>query len=457
MFNDTSTLEETAKKLNSISPSFCMSKWMNTTIHLHLGRTHSCHLPPTHKIPLKEIKKNVSSLHNTTEKLKQRKMMLEGKRPSGCSACWDVEDLPGNPHSDRHVTGQSSWVKPFYEKVLGMNWDEHINPTYLEVSFSANCNFKCAYCTPSLSTAWQAEVEKYGGYRLTELMPHNSPFTKKVMGETPIDDEDNPYIDAFWKWWPDLKKDLMVFRITGGEPLLSKDTFKVLDKIQSDPMPELELSVNSNFGIPNATFERFISKIKTLLEEKSIRKFLVHTSVDTYGDQAEYIRNGLDFTRFQQNVETYFESIPEGSLNFMVTFNALSIDNFRPLLEWLITIRRKYHKPGRDILFDIPHLRFPSFMAAQILPLSYRQKMKDLIQFMKEHEHDDVGIKPIETLKMERILKWMEEMDHADAKVKAQLEKDRRNFSLFFKEHDRRRGTDFLTLFPDLKDLYHNS
>ena len=42
----------------------------------------------------------------------------------------------------------------------------------------------------------------------------------------------NPYVEAFWEWWPDLYKDLHTFRITGGEPLLSKDTFKVLEYIQ---------------------------------------------------------------------------------------------------------------------------------------------------------------------------------------------------------------------------------
>lgn len=454
MFNDPSSLEEATEKLNSVSPTFCMAKWMNTTIHLHMGRTHSCHLPPTHKIPLKEISKDVSALHNTQEKMKQRKMMLEGKRPKGCSTCWDIEDLPGKHYSDRHYRGQDSWTKPFFDKVKDTPWDQPINPSYLEVSFSAGCNFKCAYCSPTFSTAWQKEVEKHGGYPLSGAIKHHSPFWLKTQGLMPLEEEGNPYIEAFWKWWPDLKKDLMYYRITGGEPLLSKDTFKTFEMIDQDPMPELELSINSNLGIPQVHFDKFIKGANKLLQEKKIKHFMLHTSVDTYGAQAEYIRNGLNFPQYQKYVETFLEEVPSSSLAFMCTFNALSIDNYQPLLEWIITLRRKYHQKGRDIYLDIPHLKYPNFMAVQVLPHSYRGKMQKLIHFMKEHVDPIYGIKPAEVLKMERILKWMEETDSWEGSAQKQLETDRRNFSYFFKEHDRRRKTDFLSLFPDLKDLY---
>ena len=54
----------------------------------------------------------------------------------------------------------------------------------------------------------------------------------------------NPYTEAFWKWWPDLYKDLNTFRITGGEPLLSKDTWKVLDYIIETETPNKNLKLS---------------------------------------------------------------------------------------------------------------------------------------------------------------------------------------------------------------------
>ena len=75
--------------LDSISPSFCAAKWLNSTIHLGHGYTHSCHLPIPHPIDKEAIKDNPSALHNTAHKKTQRKRMLEGERPRECEYCWN--------------------------------------------------------------------------------------------------------------------------------------------------------------------------------------------------------------------------------------------------------------------------------------------------------------------------------------------------------------------------------
>ena len=45
----------TRDKLNALSPSMCMAKWLQVSLHLPQGRTHSCYHPPTHPIPLDEL------------------------------------------------------------------------------------------------------------------------------------------------------------------------------------------------------------------------------------------------------------------------------------------------------------------------------------------------------------------------------------------------------------------
>ena len=98
-------------ELDEISPSFCAAKWQQVTLHLQNGHTHSCHHPQTHKMPLEEIEKDPSALHNTEYKKQQRKLMLEGKRPEECSYCWKVEDTEGAHFSDRIKKSSSSWAR----------------------------------------------------------------------------------------------------------------------------------------------------------------------------------------------------------------------------------------------------------------------------------------------------------------------------------------------------------
>jgi hypothetical protein len=78
--------------LNKVSPSFCLAKWFNVSLHIPTGRTQSCYHPRTHKVPLEELAADPGALHNTKYKKEQRKKMLMGERPSECSFCWDIED-----------------------------------------------------------------------------------------------------------------------------------------------------------------------------------------------------------------------------------------------------------------------------------------------------------------------------------------------------------------------------
>ena len=70
------------KKLNKVSPSMCLAKWNQVSLHLPTGLNNSCYHPPLHKM-------EVGNIHNTQYKKAQRKKMIEGERPEECSYCWN--------------------------------------------------------------------------------------------------------------------------------------------------------------------------------------------------------------------------------------------------------------------------------------------------------------------------------------------------------------------------------
>ena len=90
MSNETDRIQNVKDITNTISPTFCLAKWHHTTIYLHTGDTHSCYHPSPHHIPLEEIEKDPSALHNTIEKKKERALMLIGEKPKGWQYCWNV-------------------------------------------------------------------------------------------------------------------------------------------------------------------------------------------------------------------------------------------------------------------------------------------------------------------------------------------------------------------------------
>ena len=230
--------DKAKQQLDNISPTMCFAKWSQVSMHLTNGMTHSCYHPPTHKIPLEELDKNITALHNTEEKKEQRRQMLKGERPEGCSYCWNIEDT--GARSDRVYRSGEYWAQESKEDIMDAGASGNINPRYVEVNFNQACNFKCSYCSPHLSTAWQEEIDEFGEYPTTA--PHNNIQSLSNKGLMPlkVSQDDNPYVTAFWKWWPEMYKTLRVFRMTGGEPLMDKNTFQVLDYVYENPNKDLE-------------------------------------------------------------------------------------------------------------------------------------------------------------------------------------------------------------------------
>ena len=449
------------ENLDIVSPSFCAAKWKQVTLHLHNGFTHSCHHPTAHKIPLEELKDNPSALHNTKFKKEQRKLMLEGKRPKECDYCWRVEDATENAQSDRLLKSYEPWSQPYLKDIVSKPWDDNVNPSYLEVSFSSVCNLKCSYCSPQVSSKWMEEIKEHGPY----LTTHNGPFNGldwiAKQGAMPIPNrEHNPYVEAFWKWWPDVSKDLKHFRITGGEPLLTKDTFKILDDLIANPKPNLEFSVNSNMCVPDAVFNKFIEKMKIIGSEGKVKKLKIFTSAEAYGAQAEYIRHGLNYNQWLSNIRRVLEEVPNCTFTCMSTYNVLSIFSFDKMLKDLLDLKLEFGGAGKSIpiILDTPYLRYPKHQAMFIAQPEWRDKyVKPQLEFINNNLEDrytrgkeNMGFFKWEGTKFKRVLDIMNEEKLSELDLQA-LRKD---FILFVEEHDKRRGTNFLETFPEMEDFY---
>ncbi len=458
---------ETKIKLDSVGCGFCLAKWTQVTMHLHNGMTHSCHHPAPHKVSVTEIQRNPTALHNSNTKKHARKEMLEGKRPSECQYCWNIEDN-SNSFSDRVFKSSEPWSEPYFEEIKNSYWRDDYAPKYVEVSFSNACNFKCAYCGPVYSSKWMEEINRHGGYKLAshEYNGLNEMETNKTKPYKHSDP--NPYVDAFWEWWSHLYYKLDTFRITGGEPLLSKDFWRILDDIilRYDVNKNLKLSINTNLGVDDDLIDKLIDKVGKITNGGKVRECIIYTSCDTYGKQAEYIRYGLDFDKLFNNIEKILSKLDKVTVVVMSTFNIFSIFSYDLLVKKIYELKVKYFNTSRywnsSIILDTSYLRHPSFLSFKLLDQHIdSQRFIELEKFMifnstyrslnfyQPQSVNDVGFSLKEIEKITRLREYFDKGVDKDETYYTNL----KDFRQFIIEYEIRRNINCEEYFPELKNF----
>ena len=435
-----------------LGPGMCLAKWQQVSLHLTTGMTNSCYHPPLHNIDPEAIKTNPGALHNTEHKKAQRKIMLKNEKPTECSYCWNME--AHGELSDRHYRSGEPWAAEHFDTIMNSTGNEDVIPSYVEVNFSNVCNLKCSYCSPQFSSTWAEEILHQGAYPTTP--PHNHPdhFSGR---RRPIPNRvENPYVEAFWKWWPELYPSLKHFRMTGGEPLLDRNTYRVFEYVLALPKPDLHLDVTSNFSVEYDIFKKYANYVKDLTET-NIEHFMQYVSLDTgWVEHAEYIRNGAQGNRIYDNVDMFLHHVTQkSSLTFIITLNNLSLMGLQNMFEWILELREKYSKTHQRIWFDTPVLRTPSWQSIQILPAEYVELMETAATWMEQYPitstNPYAGFKDYEVQRLRRSMAWMKEGANLDQNY---ITLQRGNFYKFFNEYDKRRGTDFLKTFPSMSQFW---
>ena len=448
---DQSKFMSSAEKMKAdLGPALCLAKWKQVSLHLQTGMNNSCYHPPLHPIDPVAISLDPSALHNTEHKKAQRVMMLQQQKPAECQYCWNME--AEDKLSDRHYRSGEPWAAVDFEKIKNSTGEENdVVPSYVEVNFNNACNLKCSYCSPQFSSSWADEAQRMGPYPTST--PHNNMdhFTgnRRIIPAR----EHNPYVEAFWKWWPTLYPRLQHFRMTGGEPLMDKNTYKVFDYVLALPNPELHLNVTSNFSVDPQLWNKYFDYVKKLCNA-NIEHFMQYVSLDSgIAEHAEYIRNGMNFARVQSRVNHFLTDIPNrNSLTFIITMNNLSVLGLQQQLEWILKLRKQHSKTYQRVWFDTPVLRTPSWQSLQVLPESYAQQLEQARDYMLENLATEAnplhGFKDYEVQRLERDIAWMRSAQSQDHSVA------RADFYRFFSEHDQRRETNFLKTFPEMRSFW---
>lgn len=319
------------------SPTSCKLKWTWSSVFLNTALTKSCYHNPASK-----FNTDTFDFHNIPIKVEDRRQMLNGEWPSGCSYCSKTEAVGGK--SDRQSQNE-----------IPAHWPHNIDlvtkPKIVEVFFNNTCNLSCVYCSPALSSTWADETRKFGPIAV-------NPRSGSVEVNR---DEYRQVVDGFFEWLATNKQDLERLHVLGGEPFLLTETDRLLDTLAT-ATSRLELNLVSNLMIPSHIFQRKVDKLVALVNNKHLSSVVIMASIDGWGAEVDFQRWGIDRELWLTNFNILLNT-QEIKLDINVALTCLTI----PSLPALITKWNEWNQV-KPVGLQGTRVFEPSFLAPEVLP-----------------------------------------------------------------------------------------
>jgi hypothetical protein len=226
---------------------------------------------------------------------------------------------------------------------------------------------------------------------------------------------------------------------------MSGETWKLLDWFKTNKgRSQTRLAINSNLGA-EVDLDRLLSSIEG-------QQVDIYTSNEAVYKQAEYIRDGLDYTQWTANVLKLLDSNHISAVHCMATINALCLDSLPSFLYQLLELKQMY---GRErVSFTLNILRFPSFQSPLVLPDNLRTHYKDRLQDFLDRNRNNPYMHEHEVNHLQRLIDYLDivKTPHSDTFDMPKLHND---FKQFFTQYDTRRNKNFTATFPALADWYN--
>ena len=308
-----------------------------------------------------------------------RNEFRDNKKPKACNTCW--VDEKSNRKSKR-----LTYNNEVYEslKEIDIDWRQEPDiPFEYQMIISNSCNLKCRSCTPSHSSQWMLEHEKYHGTSGYDL-PHGQAGDKQgILRKDRFD------------WYPKLKR----LEVVGGEPMYIKQWHQMFDEL-------IELGYAKDIVVDMSTNANILLEDKLIYWADNFKRIGVGLSIDGTGKVYDYMRKLGEWETVYENMKRYHTLATEYKnkdielgkikksigckLNVQVSFtlswlNALELGKMHELVQ--------NEFPNFKIWNNLVH--FPDWMSLRYAP----QDLKDLIEAdwlqydWKEYNDDIQGMR----------------------------------------------------------------
>lgn len=387
------------------SKTICILPW----IHMYAnadGKVLPCcigdyntPLGNTRDTPIKEI-------WNSPEYKKLRLQMLNGEQPTVCNQCWKHERV-GNESSRIHMNTKFAKFMSFIDETNADGSLDEMKLRYMDVRWSNICNFKCRTCSATYSSSWAQE-------------DGNKDIFIFAGGENN---------DSLYEQFKPYYKDIKVFYFAGGEPLLTDKHYDILEYLIDNNRTDVTLQYNSNLSnlfYKKECITKLWNKFKTVQ---------IDASLDSWGERAEYIREGTIWSDIENNLNLIKTESPHVKVNFSTVVSVFNIMTVTDHLAYMVS---KGFDTSSVVLYNIVN---PRHYTINIMPIALKQiAYQKIAQYLQTATSDGL------MTQLRGVLRYIDNSEY-DSEAHSK-------FKFHTKHYDKIRNRDFNKTFPELNGVF---
>lgn len=268
-----------------MSDFFCPAPWRS--MFYHVNKSAVC------CISSKKFDMSPTEFLNSEYLQNLRQKFLNGEYDDTCSGCKRLENA-GLQSIRKHML--SLYGDKYGDKVTPDNVTPILD--YMELRTSNLCNFQCKMCNAESSSLIAGSVSNITEDNFQEILK--------------------------------LSENLKHLVLTGGEPMLIKHYYDLLDHLVALERNDLNLRCYTNASVYNPVFIEKILKFNTAL----------HISIDAVGKTAEIQRVGTDWPVVSENVNKFLK-LPV-KIQFHTTLTTIALADVHSLVEYFVDIASRH-------------------------------------------------------------------------------------------------------------------
>ena len=333
-----------------------------------------------------------------------RSKMMKGERVDGCIRCYQEEDAGKRSLRERYHDNTDLSI----DKLVDID-----NPKigWIELAISNDCNLACRMCDSRYSWKWYKEEQKIFGKTWNSVEKSKSDISNIY-----------PFIN-----------DLVHIKFTGGEPLMTKDQWLLVDKLLAErDCSEIFLNYSTNCTIMPK--EKWIEKWSKF---KQVEFALSFDSANPA--ESEYIRWPAKYETTEAVTKRFLElkATKKFTVFLRSTISILNVWHMPESMQWWYD-----NDPGPWKGMNPTHLTYPENLCVTALP----QHIKERITKKFEDYQSTCNVKKIND-GLEYIKNFMNSKD--DSHLLPSLQK-------YLEQTDNYRRQDFFKNYPQFHDIFHH-